>query len=157
MGINMTKEKKGTGMFKMHDPVWSQNTHLKKKSGSKTAEAPSITYDLKWLQERTHSVKKRKTGLACLIERINNIELAVDWWSLQNDQVTWRQASSHSQAWGTLSKLQTGDSFICNTEEPVYRRVHTKRQIGYNIWNSQWELGGSIAAICAALPHQTYF
>lgn len=44
----MTKEKKGTGMFKMHNMIlFDHKTHILKKSGSKTAKAPSITYDLK--------------------------------------------------------------------------------------------------------------
>lgn len=57
----------------------------------------------------------------------------------KNGKVTWRQASSQSQAstWGTFSKLHTGDSFICNTEEPVYSGVHTHDT--QNIWKPQEE------------------
>lgn len=123
---NKSKQKNWKEPKMINMILWKVMTKHTKKSRSKTAEAPSITYDLKWLPERTHSLKEKKTSPLCLINRINNIELAVDWWSLQNGKVTWRQASSQSQAraWGTLSKLQTGDSFICNTEEPVYSRVH---------------------------------
>lgn len=94
--------------------VWIQNTHKQVRNSWNH----SVIHDLKWINE--------KRTLIWLIDRINNMELVADWWILQNRKVTWRQASSQSQAgdWGTLSKLQTGDSSICNTKEPVYRRVH---------------------------------
>lgn len=97
----------------------------------------------KWFETTDILIKKkRETMPACLMNRIKNIEQVVDWWSLQNRKVTWRQASSQSQVrtWGTLSKLQTGASSICNTEEPVYSSVHTNyTHMGYIILKSLQE------------------
>lgn len=120
--------KKGIGGWNdSHDSVktvWSQNTTMQVENSWST-----INHAWFEMTARRNTFLKEKntteeTTVFCSINRINNIKLVVDWWSLQNGKVTWRQASSQSQAWGTLSKLQTGDSSVCNTEEPVYSRVH---------------------------------
>lgn len=118
--------------------VWSENTQKKQVKNTWS------TINHAWFEmaaRKNTFLTEHKTTPACLINRINNIELPVDWWSLQSDYVTWRQARSQLQArtWGTLSKLQTGDSFICNTEEPVYSRVHRHHTWVNTSWHrSRW-------------------
>lgn len=111
-----------------------QEKHITKHK--KAAEAPSIM----WFEMISRKdIKQNKSNMIGLINRINNTELVADWWFLQDGRVTWRQASSQSQAWGTMSKLQTGVSSICNTEEPVHSMVYRHYTHGYNIWKPQWE------------------
>lgn len=130
--MTKAREENRNEMFQMINMIlwklFDHKTHKKGRSNKQIAEAPSINRT--WFEMTATRfltfLKEKKTTLFCLINRISHNKLVVDWWSLQNGKVTWRQASSQSQAraWGTLSKLQTGDSSICNTEEPVYSRVH---------------------------------
>ena len=144
---NATEEKNRNKMFQMINSVilWKPFDHKTQKDRSKIAQALSITHDLKLQQEGTHSSGKRRQLFYCLINRICNIKLIVDWWSLQDGKVTWRQASSQSQAraWGTFSKLHTGDSSVCNTEEPAYSRVqrgdkHVLQQLLTTVEGFNW-------------------
>lgn len=112
------------------------------------------TISHKWFETTARKIplKKTETMAACWMNRINHIKLLADWWSLENMKVTWRQASSQSQArtWGTLSKLQTGASSVCNTEEPGYSRAHTNDTHG--LQHLEQEVSASVVQRKYTLP-----
>lgn len=131
-------------MFEMINVIpWKLFDHYthKKKAGQETAEAPSITHDLKWLQERTHSLKKRKQLQSVwLTESITFSRLltgeACRTVKLPGD----RPAASHrpgpeepclNYKLGThLSVTQRNQCTVECTE---------MTHMGYNIWKGQWE------------------
>lgn len=141
---NAREGKKRNRMFEMiHMIRWKLFDHKTPQCRSKTAEAPSITHDLKWLQGGTHSLKKRTQQKEQLFSAQLTESITSSWLLIGEACKTVklpgdRPAASHRPEEPCLN-YKLGPHLSVTQRNQCTVGCTGVTHMGYNIWKPKWK------------------